>query len=167
MTSSIKIYSLFICSCRFHEKNKKLALVADLRLNSSFIPPVFNILFDSISNFSVTQVASNLLICQTELFLYSFLPFTISEWNKLDSSNRKVETYSLLRIEDNIYSIYDRVGIKLLWRLRLGFSYLHEHTFRHNFTDTMNPFCSFYLEICSTGSYTLPQLCHLSYNPYE
>ena len=43
----------------------------------------------------VTQVASNLLICRTELFQNSFLPFTISEWNKFDPEVRNVETYSL------------------------------------------------------------------------
>ena len=112
---------------------------------------------------TVTQVASNLLICQTELFLNSFLPFTISEWNKLDPGYKKVETYSLFRknllalrpIEDSIYSIYDPLGIKLLHRLRLRFSHLHEHKFRHNFADTRNPLGSCYLEIDSTESYTM------------
>ena len=63
---------------------------------------------------NVTQVASNFLICRTELFQNSFLPFTISEWNKLDPDVRNVETYSLCRknllafkrpIENSIYSI--------------------------------------------------------------
>ena len=65
----------------------------------------------------------NFLICRTELFQNSFLPFTISEWNKLDSDVRNVETYSLFGknllasirpIENSIYSIYDPLGIKLL-----------------------------------------------------
>ena len=33
-------------------------------------------------------------------------------------------------------------GIKLLTRLRVGFSHLKEHKFRHNFEDTINPLCS-------------------------
>ena len=37
------------------------------------------------------------LICRTELFLNSFLPFAISKWNKLDPGDRKVETYSSFR----------------------------------------------------------------------
>ena len=113
---------------------------------------------------TVTQVASNLLICRTEFLLNSFLSFTISEWNKLDPGSRKVKTYSLFRknllpfirpIEDSIYSIYDPLGIKLVHRLRLGLSHLREHKFRHNFADTMNPLCSCYLEIDSTESYTM------------
>ena len=31
--------------------------------------------------------------------------------------------------------------MKLLTRLRLGFSHLNEHKFRHNFQDSVNPFC--------------------------
>ena len=32
--------------------------------------------------------------------------------------------------------------IKLITRLRLGFSHLREHKLRHNFQDTLNPVCS-------------------------
>ena len=82
---------------------------------------------------NVTQVASNFLICQTELFQNSFLPFTIIEWNKLVPDVRNVETYSLFRnnllafiwpIKNFINSIYDPLGIKLLHKLRQGFSHL-------------------------------------------
>ena len=125
----------------------------------------------------VIQFASNLLICRTELFQNSFLTFTftISEWNKLDPDARNFETYLLIRknllafikpIENSIYSIYDPLGINFLHKLRLGFSHLREHKFRHNFVDTVNPLSSFYLEIESTEYYTLIALCHLSHNPY-
>ena len=33
-------------------------------------------------------------------------------------------------------------GIKLITRLRAGLSYLREHRFRHNFQDSLNPFCN-------------------------
>ena len=33
------------------------------------------------------------------------------------------------------------LGLKLLTRLRLGLSHLREHKFRHNFNDTIDPFC--------------------------
>ena len=113
---------------------------------------------------NVVQVASNLLICRTELFQNSFLPFTISEWNKLDPDVRNVETYSLFRenllafitlIENSICSIYDPLGIKLLHRLRLGVS----HLLKYNFADTVNPLCSCYLEIESTEYYIIR--CHI------
>ena len=112
---------------------------------------------------NVIQVASNFLICRFELFQNSFLPFTISEWNKLDPDVRNAETYSLFRknllafirpIENSIYSIYDPLGIKLLHRLRLGFSHLREYKFGHCFADTVNPLYSCYLEIEST-EYTI------------
>ena len=46
-----------------------------------------------------------------------------------------------------IYTIHHARGLKLLTRLRLGLSHLREHKFRHNFNDTINPFCS-----CGTNS---------------
>ena len=53
-------------------------------------------------------------------------------------------------IENSTYKIYDPLGIKLLTRLRLGFSHLSEHKFRHNFADSLNPLCSCSLETEST-----------------
>ena len=86
--------------------------------------------------------------------------WTLSKfWSKLDPDVRKVKTNLLFcenilafirYIENSIYSIYDSLGIKLLYRLRLGFVHLHEHKFRHNFPDTVNPLCLCYLEIEST-----------------
>ena len=36
----------------------------------------------------------------------------------------------------------DRIGIRLLTRLRLGCSHWREHKFRHNFKDILNPLWS-------------------------
>ena len=41
----------------------------------------------------------------------------------------------------SLFSINDPVGVKLLTRLRLQFSQLNEHKFRHNFEDCMSPMC--------------------------
>ena len=38
--------------------------------------------------------------------------------------------------------INDTNGFKLLTRLRLNFSHINEHKFRHNFTDTISPMSS-------------------------
>ena len=38
--------------------------------------------------------------------------------------------------------MYDSLGEKLLTRLRLKFSHLKEHKFRHGFADTINPMCA-------------------------
>ena len=95
------------------------------------------------------------LRCCTELFQNYFLPFNISEWNKLNPDVRNVNTSSLFLknllalkrpIENSLYSIYDPLGIKLLHRLRLDFSHSCEHKFVYNFVDTMNPLCSCSLE---------------------
>ena len=40
-----------------------------------------------------------------------------------------------------VFSEHDPIGIKLLTRLRLGFSHLNEHKFRHNFGDTVSAMC--------------------------
>ena len=38
--------------------------------------------------------------------------------------------------ENSIFSIYDPIGVKQLTYLRLQFSHLNEHKFRHDFGDT-------------------------------
>ena len=98
-------------------------------------------------------------LCRTMSFKNSFLPYAIKEWNKLDPNIRNAETYASFRKMllnfirpkgNSTYKIYDPLGIKLLTRLRLGFSHLSEHKFRHNFTDSLNPLCSCSLETEST-----------------
>ena len=41
-----------------------------------------------------------------------------------------------------IVNVHKKKGIKLITRLRDGFSHLKEHKFRHNFVDAINPLCS-------------------------
>ena len=55
----------------------------------------------------------------------------------------KSEIYQSLQIQKialNL-SLHKPIDIKLLNRLRLNFSQLNENKFRHNFRDTVNPFC--------------------------
>ena len=49
-------------------------------------------------------------------------------------------------MENKTFSIYDPLAIKLISRLRVDFSHLNDHKFRHNFADTLNPLCSCSLE---------------------
>ena len=56
-------------------------------------------------------------------------------------------------MENKTFSIYDPLGIKLLNRLRVDFSHLNEHKFRHNLADTLNPLCSCSLETESTAHF--------------
>ena len=43
---------------------------------------------------------------------------------------------------NSINNIYNSLGIKHLPRLRIAFSHLKEHTFRHNFQDSVDPMCN-------------------------
>ena len=88
----------------------------------------------------------------SEYFQNSFLPCVIREWNKLDPDKRSClsyDTFHKARLnfirpsENKIFNIDDQVGIELLAKLRLGFSHLCEHKFRHNFEGTLNPLCSY------------------------
>ena len=105
--------------------------------------------------------------CRTESFKHSFFPSTLKDWFSLDESIRNSETISTFKnrllsfirqVQNNIFNIFDRTGLKFLTRLRLGFSHLNEHRFRHNFQDCMNPLCSRSLEIEDTLHYL--QHCH-------
>ena len=87
---------------------------------------------------------------RTENFKHSFFPFCISEWDKLDYSLRNAESIQLFKSilkeffnlkQKSLFSIHDLEGVKLLTRLRLRFSHLNEHKFRHNFKDTPSPMC--------------------------
>ena len=84
-------------------------------------------------------------------FKNSYIPSTIIERNKLDQDIRNAESYALFRKHllsfirpeaNNIFNVHNAKGIKLLTRLRVGFSHLKEHKFRHNFVDAINPLCS-------------------------
>ena len=41
-----------------------------------------------------------------------------------------------------MFSVYDPLGVKLLTCLRLQFSHLNKHKFRHGFSDRINPMCA-------------------------
>ena len=89
------------------------------------------------------------IFCRTETFSNSFLPQTIREWNKLDSSICRDPSYSVFCktlldfIRPTVNSTFgtsDVSGLKLLTRLLVVFSHLREHKFKHNFQDTLNQF---------------------------
>ena len=76
------------------------------------------------------------------------------EWNKLDNEVKysvpiaqfKNELLSTIRpVGNSIYNVHDIIGVRYLTKLRLQFSALNEHKFRHNF-DCLSPAC-----ICGTA----------------
>ena len=89
----------------------------------------------------------------------SFFTSALSEWNQLNLNIRnsaslntfKKKLLNLTRsCAISIFDIHNLLGIKLLARLRLGLSHLHEHKFKHCFQDTLNPLCECDKDIEST-----------------
>ena len=80
----------------------------------------------------------------------------------LSSSNYNIFRNTLLKfirpVERKIYDNDDLFRIKMLTRLRLGFSHLREHKIRHGFKDALNPLSSFSIEAETTSHY-FPR-CH-------
>ena len=54
-----------------------------------------------------------------------------------------------------LFGIYYPLGVKIFTRLRLQFSHLNEHKFRHGFCDTINPMCSCGTEVETTEHFLL------------
>ena len=88
----------------------------------------------------------------------------INKWNKLDpnicsSSNYHLFCPALLKlirpVKRKIFNINDPFGIKLLTRLKLGFSHFPEHKFRRGFKDTLNTPCFCSIEAETTTHYFL------------
>ena len=80
-----------------------------------------------------------------------FFSFTFIEWNKLDNNIRNLELVSAFKKQiikfiktspNSTFNVHNPHGIKLLTRLRVGLSHLREHKFRHNFQDSLDPFCN-------------------------
>ena len=108
---------------------------------NELMPPIRHSFRNNLSQFTSFS-------CRTEYFKNLFFPCVVNDWNKLDPKIRNSTSNLIFRnalinfigpSENKIFNIHDKVGIKLLTRLRLGFSHLHEHKFRHNFADTLNP----------------------------
>ena len=76
------------------------------------------------------------------------MPQTIREWNELDTSICQAPSHLVFRkalldyIQPTANSTFGTnyvSGLKFLTRLRVGFSHLKEHKFKHKFQDTLNP----------------------------
>ena len=115
------------------------------------IPPIIN-----------SHCCYRTLHCRADLFRNSYLPFSINKWNKLNPDIRNLDSHvkfhkKLLNFirpfEKRIFNVYDPQGFNLHNRLRLGFSHLGEHNFRHNFADTMNRLCPSPLETVSSNPF--------------
>ena len=91
-----------------------------------------------------------IMSARTEHFFHAYFPHCVREWNQLDSNIRTQPTVSsfkrkliaIIRPEKrSIFKVSDLNGTKLLTHLRVKFSDLCEHKFRHNFYATTMCLC--------------------------
>ena len=84
---------------------------------------------------------------QNWLFKCSFFPNSLSEWSQLAPEIQNSESILVFKSKllsfirpskRSIFNVNDPEGVKYLTRLRLRFSHLNEHKFRHGFLDTLN-----------------------------
>ena len=55
----------------------------------------------------------------------------------------KKHTLNFIRLKpNNIYNIHKPLGVKYLTILRIEFSHLKEHKFKHNFQNSVGPMCN-------------------------
>ena len=93
-------------------------------------------------------------LSKTERSLNTYFANTLHEWNLLDESIRNSATLaefkrklltSIRPVKNSLLGMVDICGVKKLTMLRLEFSALNEHRFRHNF-QCISPMC-----VCNTG----------------
>ena len=110
---------------------------------------------------------------RTDVYKYSFFPYAILEWKKLDKNiqqSKTIKSYrnSLLKIgwptPKPVFNIHNATGLKLLTRLRLGLSHLNEHRFNYNSRDCVNPLCPCSLE--SSSHFFCTIITKIAINPY-
>ena len=113
---------------------------------------------------STTQNKIKQIPARSKISENSFFPYCIKEWNKLNDKIRNIKSINKFKVTilnfirpkgNSVFDIHDTNGIKLLTRLRLNFSHLNEHKFRHNFNDMVDPMCTCGLEPEATLHYLL------------
>ena len=151
---SLKSRHWFRKLCHFYKicNDKSPSYLFNLILN-------FNRVHNTRLSYNITPVK-----VRHDYFKNSFFSSAISEWNKLDLNIRnsaslnpfKKKLLNFIRpCANSIFDIHNPLGIKLLTRLHLGLSHLHEHKFRHCFQDTLNPLYECAIDIESTMHFFL------------
>ena len=157
-TSREKLYKeLGLETLKSRRWMEKLCCFSKIKNNE--IPSYLAKLIPSESYLCNTQNTRNITAnsCMTDAFKYSFFPWTINEWNKLNF-NIRTSSFNIFKANliKTIWPIPNSVfGIKLITRLWLGLSNLNEHRFNHNFNDCINSVCTCNLDIESTLHYFL------------
>ena len=127
---------------------------------STKLPAYIDDLIPPVRQFQRHPNTFNSFSCRTEYFKKLLFPCVIGKWNKLNPKIRRSGSYSILRklilnfirpSTSQVYNINDTICIKLITRLRLGFS----HSREHNFLDKLNLLCSCIIDVEFTPHYLL------------
>ena len=130
------------------EWHRKLCYFFKLTKNKS---PKY--LFNNITTVRSTYRTRNIdnvlqFIVRNTFFRNSYFSSIATEWNNLDKSIRNSESVSIFKLKfirqslNSIFNCHNPKGVKLLTRLRLGLSHLHDHKCKRSLQD------SFYLLHC-------------------
>ena len=99
---------------------------------------------------------------RTISFKNTFFPSCVNERNNLKADIRNAKSLNsfkkliiIKKQENPLFLVYDPLAAKLLTRLRLDFSHLKKHKFRHDFKDTLNPLCTCGAEVETTEQFLL------------
>ena len=92
------------------------------------------------------------------VFQNLFFPSTIIEWNKLVPDLRNSDSFSafkksilnFIRPPNSVFNCHGPKALKFITRIRLRY-----HKFKHNFQDSLNPFCKCGLITETTSHYLL------------
>ena len=127
--------------------------------------------FFSEENYPLRSTASSKLrpfSSRTISFKKTFFPYCVKEWNNLNADIKNAISLNIFKKliitekkETPLFSVFDELGVKLLTRLRLEFSHLNKHKFRHGLKDTLNPLCTCGAEAKTTEHFLLH--CQLYY----
>ena len=120
------------------------------KIKNNGLPSYLAELIPSESQWHNTRNTRNITTysCRTDAFKYSFFPWTINEWNKLNfniptSSFNNIFRANLIKIiqpmANSAFAILNLLGFKLITRLQLGLRHLNEHGFNHNLNICINP----------------------------
>ena len=96
----------------------------------------------NIIDFHLRNRNENPPLSRTQRYENSFFPYTIKSWKNLDNeakSKPSVQSFKkylndfIRPLGHPVFEIRDIFGIKLLTKIRVGFSDLRDHRFNHNF----------------------------------
>ena len=114
----------------------------------------------------ITRNADNIPLFNTKHKFYKnfFFPPSTIEWNNLDPNFRNSENFGIFKNNilrfirprpNSFFNWCNLKGVRLITQLWLELSHLHEHKFKYNFKNCLNPLCSCGSSIESTSHFLL------------